>query len=516
MRAPRLAVSERFRGAAALALLAGHHELRCPGPTLRGVRGPLGRSGDRTLARVPAGVGVDCAPCASTVSGVKIRLRSWVTAFATATLLTSQVAMASTAGASTMPVGFGSGAGATSGVPVGVIGSGSDLAASAYTLAQVDPMTSAMSMGEIGLQLTGDYAVTSDLAATDLAAINLAETARLARLAEEAKRAAAARGAGGQTLRPGSVPRKYEALILEAIAQHCPQLSPGLLAAQLEAESNFNPSARSPVGAQGIAQFMPGTWAAYGVDGNGDGRKDPFDPADAIPAAARYNCVIRDQVRKVPGDADSNMLAAYNAGPGAVLKYRGIPPYAETQGYVSKILSRAGHFTVYDDADAGSSGGPGGCPTSAPAGTLRENANRYGIHRICTDSVAQARTPEAARAIKFALRNLGAPYSQPNRMGKFSFDCSSLVMRAYESGGAKVISGGWAPNTYYIETVRWAKPIAFGDRRPGDLVYPFPGHIAMSLANGLKVHTNRPGDVSHVNNMYSSAYRTVRIDTSLL
>ncbi|MBJ6636958.1 lytic transglycosylase domain-containing protein [Streptomyces sp. DHE7-1] len=64
---------------------------------------------------------------------------------------------------------------------------------------------------------------------------------------------------------------------------HLPRGQPELLAALLTQESGFNPKARSQVGAQGIAQFMPSTWEMHGVDGNGDGKKDVWDPEDAIP-----------------------------------------------------------------------------------------------------------------------------------------------------------------------------------------------------------------------------------------
>ena len=111
-------------------------------------------------------------------------------------------------------------------------------------------------------------------------------------------------------------------------------LPPSLLAALLRAESGFDPRAVSPAGALGIAQFMPGTAAGMGL-------RDPFDPAQAIPAAAR---LLSGHVRtfgSVP-----LALAAYNAGPGAVQRYGGIPPYPETQAYVARILAMAGGVGV--------------------------------------------------------------------------------------------------------------------------------------------------------------------------
>ncbi len=149
--------------------------------------------------------------------------------------------------------------------------------------------------------------------------------------------------AGG--LDASKVPAQYVAAINAASAT-CEDAPPALLAAQLYSESRFDPNAVSPVGAQGIAQVMPDTWAAHGVDANGDGVANPFDPVDGIFTMAAYDCAVAADVASVPGDPTTNMLAAYNAGPGAVLKYQGVPPYAETQAYVQRIMSLAGQFAA--------------------------------------------------------------------------------------------------------------------------------------------------------------------------
>ncbi len=104
-----------------------------------------------------------------------------------------------------------------------------------------------------------------------------------------------------------------------------------LLAAQLYAESGFNPFANSPAGAQGIAQFMPGTARSYGL-------ADPFDADKAIDAQAHLMSDLLKQFDNKPALA----LAAYNAGPGAVQRYGGVPPFAETRGYVSRIMGLLG------------------------------------------------------------------------------------------------------------------------------------------------------------------------------
>ena len=454
------------------------------------------------------------------MSGVKRSLlaRTAAAALAAAAVLALGAGPAAADVGPSVGLGIGLGSGpAVAGLPAGVAGPGSvpALVSSGYSLAGVDPLTGTMTLSELASAMTPAYAVTSDLANQDLLAIDTAELARKARMEEEARRKAQSQGTAAGGLRAGAVPQQYRQLVLDAVAKQCPQMAPSTLAAQIQSESNWNPRASSPVGAKGIAQFMPGTWSAHGIDGNGDGRRDVWDPADAIPSAAKYDCYVMDLVKNVPGDPTANMLAAYNAGPGAVRQHGGVPPFAETRGYVAKITALAD--TMAEDVDtsagAGSAGGADGCPTSAPSGTLREGAASIGVAKLCADSVAQARTPYAARAIKFTLRNLGAPYSQPRRMDPFQFDCSSYLMRAYDSGGLNLVKG-WAPNTYAILDAPWAPDIPFASRKPGDLVFPHTGHVSMSLAHGYKVHTNRTGDVSHVKKDYTKAAYTVRIDPS--
>ena len=107
-------------------------------------------------------------------------------------------------------------------------------------------------------------------------------------------------------------------------------VSATLLAAQIHAESGFNPFAVSPAGAQGIAQFMPGT-------ARGMGLADPFDPVEAIDAQAR---LMRDLLRQF--SAVPLALAAYNAGPAPVAACGCVPANGETPGYVARILGLMG------------------------------------------------------------------------------------------------------------------------------------------------------------------------------
>jgi murein DD-endopeptidase MepM/ murein hydrolase activator NlpD len=171
--------------------------------------------------------------------------------------------------------------------------------------------------------------------------------------------AAAAPAAAG-VLRPGVVPVEYEALVQKA-ARTCPGTTAPLLAAQLEQESGWNPGAVSPTGAQGLSQFMPGTWLGEGIDGDGDGIRDPFNPADAIASQASFMCKLLAAVTadtSLTGEAIDLALAGYNAGLGAVQHYHGVPPYAETQGYIVRI--RTLMATYADPAASAPGAGPPG------------------------------------------------------------------------------------------------------------------------------------------------------------
>lgn len=139
---------------------------------------------------------------------------------------------------------------------------------------------------------------------------------------------------------PVTIPVEYAELIKES-AKRCPAISQELFAAQIHAESGFDPNAKSPAGAQGIAQFMPYTWKHYGIDGDGDGVIDVWNPGDAIPSAARMNCINRKGVKDLNGPRLKNTFAAYNAGIGSVLKYGGVPPFPETENYVKKIFTNS-------------------------------------------------------------------------------------------------------------------------------------------------------------------------------
>lgn len=155
-------------------------------------------------------------------------------------------------------------------------------------------------------------------------------------------------GCGGGAKTPEQVvqvPAQYKSYFRVA-SNRCPGvLTPPAMAAMAYVESRFDPQAESPNGAEGLMQILPSVFRQYGVDADGDGKRNIFSAPDNIATSAVYTCVLSKLVRDIPGDQVALRLAAYNAGIGAVRRYHGVPPYAETKDYITQIKLWTTRFT---------------------------------------------------------------------------------------------------------------------------------------------------------------------------
>ncbi|TDC68485.1 hypothetical protein E1200_11535 [Actinomadura sp. GC306] len=241
---------------------------------------------------------------------------------------------------------------------------------------------------------------------------------------------------------PGTgIPANYLALYRKAGAQY--RIPWEILAAIGAAESDHGrshaPGVRSGenhAGAGGPMQFLAATWAAFGVDGNHDGKKDRYDPADAIPAAARY---------LQHNGAPQKMRIALFA-------------YNHSNAYVRDVLNRARHYKATAPTDCGDSGA-----ITAPNETI-------------------------AKIIAFAMAQRGKPYVF-GATGPNAWDCSSLVQAAYRAAGLTI------PRTTFAQ---WPFGVRVPNHQaqPGDLVFfnsgpgtstNRPGHVGLVIAPGKMV-----------------------------
>ncbi len=302
---------------------------------------------------------------------------------------------------------------------------------------------------------------------------------------------------GGATLNAASIPTEYVALV-ERAAATCADESAPLIAAQIAQESAWNPRAVSRAGAQGIAQFMPGTWAGYGNGG------DVFDPADAIPAQARMMCDLFAQVKAAQADGRitkgtvvQNALASYNAGFGRVLRSSGFPTgIAETDSYVPSILSMAQKFTAAP-VEAG-----GGAIGSAGAAAAVEVAKRFQGYPYV-----------------WGGGDLDGPTGYLDSPGPpVGFDCSGLTRYAvYQAThidiGAGTVSQIDSAPLRTVVTRQARAPMPLAQMTPGDVVLinwggradpqrarPSSswGHVALYMGGGQFIHAPHTGDVVRV------------------
>jgi cell wall-associated NlpC family hydrolase len=219
-------------------------------------------------------------------------------------------------------------------------------------------------------------------------------------------------------------------------------------------------------------QLMPGTARGLGVT-------DPFDPMQSLRGGAKY---LRAQLDRFGGDYEK-ALAAYNAGPGAVQKYGGIPPYAETQAYVPRVM---GYFQEFGGATGG---------TGSALGVETIDAGR----RLSIAGGGSVGSTVVAKG----LEHLGTPYvwggSKPG-----GFDCSGLAQYLYGQEGVKI------PRVSQ-DQFRAGRSVPSSQMQPGDLVFFQKNgdvhHVGIYMGGGKFLHAPHTGDVVKISSLSEPHYR---------
>ncbi|MCJ0979339.1 NlpC/P60 family protein [Rhodococcus sp. ARC_M12] len=269
---------------------------------------------------------------------------------------------------------------------------------------------------------------------------------------------------------------------LQKAGNICGGVKATTIAALYAAENGFRHGPTAPVsstGAQGPGQFMPGTWATYGKDYDGNGVTDVNSIGDSVMASGTLLCDIYGQVDgwkregKVSGDTLDLTLAGYNAGAGAVLRSGGMPSgtfdyETQTKPYVSRIRATEAQFAA-----------------------------------ILTPFAGLDLTGIGGRSVQLAMDYLGLPYvwggGNINGPSGGGFDCSGLTSYAlYKASGGKVTLPRTSETQWNVGT-----EIPMELAQPGDLLFgnfgpAGPGHVAIYMGNGQMVHAPTTGDVVRV------------------
>jgi cell wall-associated NlpC family hydrolase len=310
----------------------------------------------------------------------------------------------------------------------------------------------------------------------------------------------------------------------------------GLLERQIMAESGGNPGAHSPVGAVGMMQLMPATARGLGVN-------NPLDPRENILGGAKY---LREQFDKFGNWREA--LAAYNAGPGAVVKYGGVPPFAETRDYVSKIMGglpnvgaapqespavtasagmgasaptlpipKAPNFMAMAQKFANQAAGIGAdggtdTPTfddlgSASAHLTSPFDNPFNFQQFLSnpprthDPMLRTFAPrltadiQGGNAITQAAKSyLGTPYKWGGTSRQSGLDCSAFLQNTMRDAGIKI-----GRTTY--EQVKEGQSVSLRNLQPGDAVFTEPGHagpnhVGLYVGHGMIQESPHTGTVN--------------------
>lgn len=266
---------------------------------------------------------------------------------------------------------------------------------------------------------------------------------------------------------PVNVPAEYQPDVSRA-GKICPEISAAVIAVQIGKESSWQPQAKSSKGALGLAQFLPSTWETEGKDGDGDGKADPMNAHDAIFSQGHFMCSLAAQMKKlrdagkVKGEVLNLALAAYNAGPGAVEDYGGVPPFTDTQNYVQEITQRVAQAKA-----SGSGGGSGG------------DGSR------------------GSKILATARSKLGKPYVWGAASDDVGYDCSGLVQVAYAAAGIEL------PHSAATQCTAGSR-VSQDQAQPGDLVC-WDGHVAIYAGNNMIVEAATEGTPVRETTVYQMA-----------
>ncbi|GAA4825245.1 NlpC/P60 family protein [Tomitella cavernea] len=262
----------------------------------------------------------------------------------------------------------------------------------------------------------------------------------------------------------------------------CAAVTAPLLAAQIDNESGgFNPDAyNADSQAAGPSQFLPATWEAYGVDGDGDGTKDPYSIADATMSMANYDCALAALAEQdlaagtVSGQITELMLSYYNCGPGNSRAAGGVCGNGQTQGYIVDIPAQAAAWTL-----------------AAPA------SSEFGA-RVVAAARSQIGLPYAwgggnQFGPTLGISDNGGPADAHGDYAKVGFDCSGLVQYAVaQASGGKL-------NVVPPDSAQIVSPLGTSitdpaQLRAGDVIQPHPGHIFIYSGAGTVIEAPQSGE----------------------
>lgn len=216
----------------------------------------------------------------------------------------------------------------------------------------------------------------------------------------------------------GTVKTDMDAIFEEAASLY--QLPVKLLRAVAKAESGFNPKAVSKAGAMGVMQLMPATARSLGVS-------DPYDARQNILGGAKY---LKQNLERFGGNI-SLALAAYNAGPGSVTKYGGVPPYKETQNYVKTIMADyTGNNTILANRSV---------ETQKSSSTVKAASQTASSYSLLSQSLSG--TSSSSDNLYSSLTSLLGNYSNS---GSYSTNGISSLMSAWQEKGEEMTGEEWS------------------------------------------------------------------------